>query len=238
MRNILLATAAVGALALAAPAAHANQIVNGSGGGAANIAFSITDTASGSTTLANGVFVDVSGSSNAPGSAGVAQFFSSTTQIDNTTAATQTVTLAFIQNGFSNPVVPPNAMLTNNFSGTWSNNAGTSNVSAFGCVDPSNTATLTTQLTCPGGSTLTAAQAGIVTGLNGAFSDTPASVLVTTALSHYALDEIITITIAAGGNFNLTNSESLRNVPEPASLAILGVGLLGLGFVANRKRSV
>jgi hypothetical protein len=38
------------------------------------------------------------------------------------------------------------------------------------------------------------------------------------------------------GSFN--NSTTPPSVPEPTSLALLGVGLLGLGFVANRKRSV
>ena len=40
------------------------------------------------------------------------------------------------------------------------------------------------------------------------------------------------------GNANLTIDLSGTPVPEPASLALLGIGVLGIGFVANRKRSV
>ena len=45
---------------------------------------------------------------------------------------------------------------------------------------------------------------------------------------------INTFAAAVSGNFSGTEAA----VPEPASMALLGVGLLGLGFVANRKRSV
>jgi hypothetical protein len=55
----------------------------------------------------------------------------------------------------------------------------------------------------------------------------------------FTAEDIFVITTKAGvGNANLTIDLSGTPVPEPASLALLGIGVLGVGFVANRKRSV
>jgi hypothetical protein len=241
MRKIFLVATALAGIAavLAAPQAHATPqlVINADGGGVVNLVNVAGTTGAGGTTLTNGVFVFLGANSNAPGGTN-AQLFSSTINIVNGTNSTQTVTLAFIQNGYTSPMVPPNAILENGLSGTWSANMGTSTISAIGCTDATNSAGLT-QTSCPSGSTSTAALFGTVTGDNGSFgTGNTDTILVTTPLSLYSIDEIVTISIGAGGNFNLTDSESLVAVPEPASLAVLGIGLIGLGALRGRRKTL
>jgi hypothetical protein len=55
----------------------------------------------------------------------------------------------------------------------------------------------------------------------------------------YSATEVYTIVAAAGtGSASSTIDLSATAVPEPASIALMGIGLLGVGFVAKRKRSV
>lgn len=53
----------------------------------------------------------------------------------------------------------------------------------------------------------------------------------------YSLTEQYIVTATGAGGVNLTIDLFPQAVPEPASLALLGVGLLGLGFVQARRRN-
>jgi hypothetical protein len=78
---------------------------------------------------------------------------------------------------------------------------------------------------------------GLLTDLLGSTTAANASFTQNVSLSGpFSLTEKILIT-ATGAGAKLSADDSV-NVPEPASLALLGVGILGLGFVAGRKRSV
>jgi hypothetical protein len=52
----------------------------------------------------------------------------------------------------------------------------------------------------------------------------------------FSLTEVFTITAIAGGG-TANDTIDLQAVPEPGTLALLGAGLIGLGFIRRRGTS-
>jgi hypothetical protein len=219
MRNILLATAAVGALALAASPAHAAVVIQAFANTTGTLPAPGDNNAAlltGGTAI--GEFSHVSLTATGQPLPGGGILDSTAVQVSSS-GGSATLFIWVTETGITAPI--GGAL---NFVSGFENNAQSINsVQETTSLDTANVAyvsgtALSTELVAPG-------------------TDNSLSKIAATGAGPYSVTEEFVVTDLPGG-INDTNTIQLKAVaPEPTSLAVLGIGLLGLGFVASRKRS-
>lgn len=160
--------------------------------------------------------------------------FGSTLRVTNDTTASHTLKIWLSDQDFTSPKTPPNITYDSSIGITSTTGIGT--VSLESCVDTSNGLTPPTNPFCssPAASINNPTQS--YSGSSSAHNTTSMSITSLTT-TPFSLEQMITLTLGAAADVNLSTSQVLTPVPEPASITMLGgVLLFASGQLIRRKR--
>ncbi len=167
---------------------------------------------------------------NYPGTPGQAQIVSSAVQLANTSSSTASIIFAFSDGGFSAPTAPPILQLNSHIGGTVNTASPANTMSFLSCVTPGQSTPTTS---CSGG-TSSAAGTPDITTANSFQNDQ--YLLFSSLNGPYALTELMNLQLGGNAAIGFQANSTLAYVPEPMSVALMGVGLLGLTIVYRRRR--
>jgi hypothetical protein len=235
MRHALLAATALAAIAFVPSANATLQLSIGANGstftcadgqlgcdlsGGANNLLTVN-------TLVGGAFVQLTLVQSTSGASNTLQL--SSANIDNQSGAPLTVTLLASQTDFTGPVTAVN----NSGSLTFNHNIGATDSTLKFWADPANTQGANPTNT-PG--TLLETVSGHATTDPDSFAGSNIAPFAAGGL--FSMTEGAALSLITGGSitgFNQSMVTTAASVPEPFSLGVLGMGLLGLGMVRYRR---
>ena len=234
MRHALLAATALAAIAFVPSANATLQLSIGANGstftcadgqlgcdlsGGANNLLTVN-------TLVGGAFVQITLAQSAAGATNSLEL--SSANIENQSGAPLTVTLLASQTDFTGPVT----LVNNSGSLTFNDNVGAGLSTLKFWADASNVQGANPTNT-PG--TLLESVSGTAATNPDSFSGSNIAPFVAGGL--FSMTEGAALDLIAGGSVTGFNQSmvTLASVPEPMTLGILGMGLLGLGMVRHRR---
>lgn len=167
-----------------------------------------------------------------PGLPGKAQVISSAVTLVNNTSDIANIIFAFSDGGYAAPSAPPQLVLNSHIGGTVSIGSPSNTMSFLSCVTPNTGAGVTS---CAAG---TSTPAGTPDITNPALSYNNDQYAFFDALQGpYAITELLNLQLGGNAQIGFQANSTLSYVPEPGTVALMLVGLLGLTFAYRRRQA-